>query len=106
MKKFNLRIFIIATVVTILSTFVSWAGLEAHVTQDRSHALLGEVGSLWTILRFPTFTFFGKFLYGQNNILLFSTAVFINCVFYAIIVERIFYLFRKKRKIHHTSLIP
>jgi hypothetical protein len=98
-----MRIFLIATVVTILLNFVSWAGLEAHDTQNRTHTLLGVVGSLWTILRFPIFTFFWKFLYSQNDNLLFSTAVFINCVFYAIIVERIFYLFHKKRKIHHTS---
>jgi hypothetical protein len=36
MKKFNLRIFIIATVVTILLNFLSLAGLEAHNTQKRA----------------------------------------------------------------------
>jgi hypothetical protein len=99
MKKFNLRMFMIATVVLVLLNFVSWAGLEAHNTPDRSHTLLGMVGSIWTVLRFPIFTLFWKFLYSQNNILLFSTAVSINCVFYAIIVERIYYFLRKKPKI-------
>ena len=99
MKKFNLRIFIIATIAVVLLTFVSWAGLEAHNTPDRSHTILGIVGSLWTILRFPLFAFFWKFLYGQNNTLLFSIAVFLNCAFYAIIIERIFYFLHKMRKV-------
>ena len=99
MKKFNLRIFIIATVAVVLLTFVSWAGLEAHNTPDKSHTLLGIIGSLWTVLRFPLFTFFWKFPFGQNNILLYSTAVFVNCVFYGLIIERIFYLLHKRPKV-------
>jgi hypothetical protein len=99
MKKFNLRIFAIAAVVTILLNFVSWAGLEAHNTPDRSHTLLGIIGSTWNILRFPTFTFFWKFLYSQNNVLLFSIAVILNSTFYAIIFERIFYFSHQKQKI-------
>jgi len=99
MKKFNLRIFIIATVAVVLLTFVSWAGLEAHNTPDKSHTLLGIIGSLWTVLRFPLFTFFWKFPFGQNNILLYSMAVFVNCIFYALIIERIYYFLRKMRKV-------
>lgn len=98
MKKFNLRIFMITTVVVILLNLVCWTGLQAYVEHDRSNHLLWVVGSLWPILRFPIFTFFPKFLYGQNNIFLFSMAVAVNCEFYAIIVERIFYLFAKKSK--------
>jgi|SRR5450631_3267306 len=98
MKKFNLRTFFIATLVVVLLTFVGWAGLEARNTPDRSHTLLGIIGSLWTVLRFPLFTFFWKFLYSENNMLLFSIAVFLNCAFYAVIIERIFYFLRKKQK--------
>ncbi len=98
MKKFNLRIFMAATVVMVLLNLLSWTGLEAHDTPNRSHTLLGVVGSLWTILRFPIFNFFWKFLFSNNNVVLFSTAVFLNCIFYAIIIERIFYLFRKKHR--------
>jgi hypothetical protein len=98
MKKFNLRIFMIATVVTILLNFVSLVGLEAHGTLNRSHTLLGMVGSIWTVLRFPIFTCFWKFIYSPFNIILFSIAIFLNCAFYGVIVERIFYFLRKKRK--------
>jgi hypothetical protein len=98
MKKFNLRIFLIATVIIILLNLVSLSGLEARDTPNRSHTLLGIVGSFWTILRFPIFTFFWKFIYHPFNIILFSIAVFLNCAFYGVIVERIFYLIRKKSK--------
>ncbi len=98
MKKFNLRIFMIATIVMVLLTFVSWAGLEARDTPSRTHTLLGLVGRLWTVLRFPLFTFFWNFIINQKNIIVTSAAVYINCAIYAIIVERIFYLFSKKRK--------
>jgi len=98
MKKFNFKIFAIASIVAILLTFASWVGLEVHNSPDRSNLFLGEVGGLWAILRFPTFTFFWKFLYSSNNVLLFSVAVMIDCAFYGFIVERIFSLFNKKRK--------
>ena len=89
----------VATVVMVLLTFISWAGLEARDTPSRTHTLLGLIGRLWTVLSFPLFTFFWNFIIGQQNIILTSGAVFINCAFYAVIIERIFYLFRKKSKI-------
>jgi hypothetical protein len=99
MKKFNLRIFMIATVAIIVLNFASLSGLEAYQTQNKSHYLLSMMGSLWTLLRFPIFTFFWKSIYGHFNIFLFATGVFINCAFYGVIVERIFFLFHKKSKI-------
>ncbi len=88
----------IATTAIIVLNVASLSGLEAYHTQNKSHYLLSMMGSLWIVLRFPIFTFFWKFIYTQFNIFLFSTAVFINCAFYGLIVERIFSLFRKKRK--------
>src|SRR6202521_635305 len=99
MKKFNLRIFMIVTVVMVLLTFVSWAGLEARDTFSRTHTLLGMVGRIWTVLRLQVFTFFWNFIVTSNNPIITSMAVFLNCAFYGVIVERIFYLFRKKSKI-------
>jgi hypothetical protein len=99
MKKFNLRIFKIAMVVTILLTFMSWVGLEANAVENGNHAFWGPVSSLWTILRFPIFTLYWHFLYNQNNLVLFSIAVFLNCAFYGFIVERFISLRNKKSKI-------
>jgi len=86
----------IATAAMIALNFASLSGLEAYNTQNKSHQLLSMMGSLWTVLRFPVFSFFWKFIYGHFNIFLFSIGVFINCAFYAIIVERIFYILGKK----------
>ena len=89
----------IGTTAMVVLNFASLSGLEAYDTQNNSHHLLRMLGSLWTVLRFPVFTFFWKFIYGHFNIFLFATGVFINCAFYGVIAERIFYLVRKKRKI-------
>ena len=88
----------IATAAIIVLNIASLTGLEAYNTQNKSHYLLFMMGSMWKVLRFPVFTFFWKFIYTDFNLLLFSIAVFIDCAFYGLIVERIFYLFRRKQK--------
>lgn len=100
-----MRIFMMATVVMVLLNFVSWAGLEARDTPGRTHTLLGLVGRLWTVLRFPLFTFFWNFIIGQQNIILASAAIFINCAFYAVIIERAFYFLRQKQKIKPEATV-
>jgi hypothetical protein len=96
MKKFNLKIFKVATVITILLTFVSWVGLEASTAENGSHTFWWAIGNIWTILRFPIFALYWQFLFDQNNLILFSTSVFLNCAFYGFVIERIFTLRRKK----------
>lgn len=96
MKKFNLKIFKVATVMAILLTFVSWVGLEANGAENGSHTFWWAVGNIWTLLKFPIFTLYWKFLYGQNNLILFSLAVFLSCAFYGFVFERIFTLRRNK----------
>jgi hypothetical protein len=98
MKKFNLRIFMIATLVTILLNFVNWAALTAHNTQGSPRIFLWVADRLWTILRFPIFTLFWNFIVAFRNPIVISTAVFLNCALYGVIVERIFYFFNKKPK--------
>jgi len=98
MKKFNLRIFRVATAITVLLTFVSWVALEANGMENGNHAFWGAVSSIWTILRFPIFTLYWHFLSSQNNLVLFSLAVFLNCAFYGFLAERVLSLNRKKSK--------
>jgi hypothetical protein len=98
MKKFNFRIFRIATAVTVLLTFVSWVALEANGMENGNHAFWGAVSSIWTILRFPIFTLYWHFLSNQNNLVLFSLAVYLNCAFYVFIVEIFLSLYREKSK--------
>jgi hypothetical protein len=96
MKKFNLKIFKIGTVITILLTFVSWVGLEANGQENGSPTFWWAVSGFWTILRFPIFTLYWHFLFNHNNIVLFSIAVFLNCAFYGFLVERIYFMRRRK----------
>jgi len=98
MKKFNLRIFRVATAVTILLTFMSWVGLEADGMQNGNHVFWAPISGLWTILQFPIFTLYWHFLHQQNNLILFSLAVFLNCAFYGFVVERFISLRKKKSK--------
>jgi hypothetical protein len=98
MRKLNLKIFFIATFIVILLNFLCWNGLEAYQMQYRSHPFLMAVGSMWTVLRFPFFTLFWRFIYSINNFFIYSTVVFLNCAFYGIIIERIFSLRNKSSK--------
>ncbi|HEY2649319.1 MAG TPA: hypothetical protein VGI38_08985 [Puia sp.] len=99
MKKFNLKIFKIATVVVILLTFVSWVGLDANGMQNGFDTFWGAVGKMWSVLRFPIFTLYWHFLFNHNNIILFSLAVFLNCAFYGFIIERFFSLRGKRSRL-------
>ena len=103
MKKFNLKIFKVAMVITILLTFVSWVGLEANAAENESHTFWWAVGSLWTLLRFPVFSLYWHFLYNQNNVFLFSIAVSLNCAFYGFVIERIISMRRKKPEYQTVS---
>jgi hypothetical protein len=102
MKRFNLRIFKVAMVVTILLTFMSWVGLESNVKERQFHAFWSAVGSMWTILKFPIFTLYWHFLGDHNNLVLFSIAVFLNCVFYGLVFERLYSLRGKKSGFPHA----
>jgi hypothetical protein len=101
MKKFNLKVFRVATAIIILLTFVSWVGIEANGTENGSDSFWWAVASFWTVLKFPIFTLYWHFLFGQNNLILFSIAVFLNCAFYGFIIERFFTLRRKKSNYPH-----
>ena len=98
MKKFNLKIFKVATVLAILLTFVSWVGLEANGTENGSHSFWWAASGIWTILKFPIFTLYWHFLFDHNNLVLFSIAVFLNCAFYGFIAERIYSLRKSNSK--------
>jgi len=99
MKKFNAGIFRVATAIIILLTFLSWVGLEASEKVSQFQPVWQAVGSLWTLLRIPVFSLYWHFLSNQNNLFLFSLAVFLNCAFYGFIAERIYSLRRKKSKL-------
>lgn len=98
MKKFNLRIFIRATVIFIILIFIGEIALYEYETHQ-AYGLGWKISAeLVSVFRFPTIIFFWKYLTSNNSIFLFVIGTFINCAFFGVIVERIFYLLRKKSK--------
>ncbi len=102
MKKFNLRIFIIAAIGTLILIASLWTLMWAY--EEKHMAIVNGVWKLIittsVILRFPIYTLFWKFLISNNIRLFFILGRLFDCVFWGILFERIFSLFHKKQK--HT----
>src|ERR1700759_2859460 len=98
MKKFNLKIFFMATFIIVLLNFFSWTGLQQNDFLNGSNSFWRIVAGFWQVLRFPLFTLFGHFLFSLNNFFVCSLAVFLNCAFYGFLIDRIFFLLGKKSK--------
>jgi hypothetical protein len=107
MKKFNLRIFVIAAFGTLILTASLWTLIWAH--EEKNMAIINGVWkliiTLSSILRFPIYKLFWNFLISNNNQIYFIIGWLIDCAFWGVIFERIFSLFHKKREIQHTSAI-
>jgi hypothetical protein len=86
----------VATVVMVLLNFVSWAALDAYETRQTYNLGWKIVAELISIFRFPTLIFFWKYIISNNSIILFTVGIFLNCAFYAILVERIYSFLRTK----------
>ena len=100
LKNFNEDIF---TVTAILVGLLMIPSFWSAVAMDEGRTLHGIqlfVAKLFSILRFPTFPLL-IFIFSVNplsslNILLLLLGLLINCMFYGLVVERIYFLFRYK----------
>ena len=103
MKKFNLIIFLISVIVIGVLTIVSF--IAAFGVDEGNKLNTGWLffSKLFYVLRFPTHTLFWGFLTRHEGPAIFLIGLFINCIFYALLIERIFSLFHKKSK---TSSVP
>jgi hypothetical protein len=81
MKKFNRDVFITALFIWIILT----AGSMFFLLR------------LYSLLKFPILIIFAKFI--PDNFVYYIIGLIINAVFYAVIIERIYSLFKKKPKI-------
>jgi hypothetical protein len=99
MKKFNLGVFIRATVIFIVLIFIGEMALYEYETHQIYNLGWKISAELVSIFRFPTLIFFWKYLISNNSVFLFVMGTSINCAFYGFIIERIFYLLLKKSKI-------
>jgi hypothetical protein len=72
----------------------AWAQYEGTLGSN----LLGQAFvAIFYILRFPTHTLFWSFIANGGVFMLFS-GIFINCMFYGVITERIFSIFKLWKK--------
>ncbi len=100
MKKFNLRIFVIAAIGTMILTASLWTLMWAH--EERHMVIINVVWkliiNLSIILRFPIYTLFWKLLISNDIQFFFIIGWIIDCIFWGAIFERIFSLFQRNRK--------
>lgn len=76
-----------------LITFVAFIGAAAYDEGTGGNRFLYEV---YGLLRFPTHTMFAGFFYASS--LRFVLGLLINAVFYAFVIERVWSVFRSKKK--------
>jgi hypothetical protein len=96
MKNFNKRIFkksiIIVGILLFFSFLAAWQ-IDEGWTSAEVGPVTATLSKLFNILRFPTHALFWNFFSG--NAVLFFLGLFINCIFYGFIIERIISLFAK-----------
>ncbi|MCE3226795.1 MAG: hypothetical protein K0S32_1346 [Bacteroidetes bacterium] len=95
MKSFRIIIFILCVVGFSILTFFCFIFrfAEEEGTLEESFYFLS---GLYSILRFPTHSLFPATF--SDNLPVFSIGLLINCLFYALITERIVFFIKKFRK--------
>jgi hypothetical protein len=98
MRKFSWKIFVVSTVlITALLIFsfgVAWGDDDGTLTKK---SYLQIFVKIFYILRFPTHTLFWNYIITHESAFLFCGTLFINCLLYALIIERLIYFFKKMR---------
>src|SRR4051812_26373508 len=87
-RSFNTNIFLIILLLLGISTIATYMA-AASVDEGISGLLVSRLAKLFIILRFPTHTLFED-LFVNNGSFFFCTGLVINCMLYALVIERIF----------------
>ena len=98
MKNFNKSTFIVSTIVFIF--IIAFSYIAAFAEDEGTigtNAILLTFAKLFYVLRFPTHTLFWNIIISGDSTIYF-TGLFINCLFYSLITERIFSLFTVSKK--------
>lgn len=98
LKKFNEPVFVVtAMVVAVLfipALFAAFA--EDEGTLDPHDTFWNFFAALFHVLRFPTHTLLWPLIIAGGPFT-YIAGLLINCLFYGLIVERFFYLFRSRK---------
>lgn len=94
MKNFNVKLFLLLTVIIgmllVVSFIVAWAEDEGV---SESNILIDILSETFYILRFPTHTLLWKFF--SSSAESFFSGLALNCLLFALAIERIIYLFKR-----------
>lgn len=94
MKNFNRKIFkgtLIGVGIFLFFSFLTAWQIDEGRTSSEVGTITSAFAKLFSMLRFPTHTLFWNFF--SSSTFLFFLGLFINCILYAFIIERIISLF-------------
>ena len=99
MTRFNWKIFAIANVLIIallvFSFLNAWSDDDGTLPKDSNWQIFVKI---FYILRFPTHTLCWKYISESHSSIPYLAGLFINCLFYALLIERLIYFFKRKPK--------
>ena len=88
MKKINYKLlFSTATILGLLVVISMFFVLEQEEGKESSNIVVVILTKLFDVLRFPTHTLFPRL--AEQNSIVFCAGLLFNCLFYALIFERI-----------------
>ena len=97
MKKINkpaiLAITILLLLITVTSFFAAWAEEESTIGNIPGWLLFAR---MFSILRFPTHTLMWN-IFSERGVLIYLLGLVINCLIYALAIERVITLIQKKK---------
>jgi hypothetical protein len=92
-SKFNFKTFLITTIICCVLTFVTFIAAAARDEGTGGDGIVVKaLEKLFYVFRFPTHTLFFQFMNGS----IFFVGLFLNCLFYGLIVESLFSFTNKK----------
>jgi hypothetical protein len=99
MSKFSLRTFVYSSAVITVGAFSSFYAAFSNASGNGKHDFLSRLFEIpLEIFSFPIVAAFG-WVIEYAGFVLYFILLFINCLFYGLIIERLFSLSKKKPKI-------
>jgi hypothetical protein len=90
-QPFNVSTFFFSAFITGLLTFISFIAVAA--AEEGTGGMISTLLSKLHIgLEFPTYTLLSKFIFESRNFAVYLLAYAVNCIFYGILIERLFTL--------------
>jgi hypothetical protein len=83
----------------VILTFISFAAAAGEDEGYKLNTIWRIFANLFYVLRFPTHLLFWQFLIKHASPAIYFAGLFINCLFYGLLIERFFWLRRRKSKL-------